>query len=589
MELYSGGGKRKKTKKAKSGVGTGAKLAVAICAIAVAGIAAGSAMGVAAINRIDTVFPNVSLDGTEIGGMSDVELAKTLYSQNYESAVGNSVKVELPLDFTLDIAADEVCTETKVEDVVNMVMDACHEGSSLEVARRYIQCRLKGMELYSGRGLSVDSAAVKAKVENTAREVNLSLMKSDLTVGEDSIRFTKGASSVTIDTDEICSLVENAFQTGNYDTIVYDGQINAGDELDLDGVYEKIFSEPQDAYYDPETDSIVPEVRGVSFDMIAARNLWSKAQYGEEINIPLETTEPEVTEEMLSELLFRDCFCSKATSLYGSTSNRINNVTKAAASIDGMVLMPGEEFSYNDALGERTAENGYLTAGAYSGGETVQEYGGGICQVSSTLYYCAMHANLNITARCCHMFPVGYIPAGMDATVSWGGPEFKFVNDRDYPVRIVAYVEDNYVTVELWGTNVDGSYVEMTNGTTLVYDKEFTDVVIGYRAETYRNVYDKDGNLISRRLEAKSSYNYHPEDIQWPEESPEPTEEPTPEETPEPIETPEPEELPEPIEPSPEPEPAEPSDEPVDGPGETGEAHEPWLDAAEPTNPVEGT
>ena len=135
--------------------------------------------------------------------------------------------------------------------------------------------------------------------------------------------------------------------------------------------------------------------------------------------------------------------------------------------------------------------------------------------MSSTLYCCALYANLSITARTCHMFPVSYLPAGLDATVSWGGPEFKLVNSRSYPIKIVAYVQNGNVTVELWGTDVDGSYVEMLSSTSSTAN--------GYNAVTTRNVYAKDGTLISSKTEAYSSYSYHtsePEATAAPTESP---------------------------------------------------------------------
>ena len=174
---------------------------------------------------------------------------------------------------------------------------------------------------------------------------------------------------------------------------------------------------------------------------------------------------------------------------------------------------------------------------------------------------------------------MGYSPAGLDATVSWGGPEFKFVNNREYPIVIKAAVdrEANSVTVEIWGTDVDGSYVQMACSTWLVYDEEYEEVEIGYKAQSYRSVYAADGTLISRKGEAASYYHYHEEDIEWPEESPEPSEEPvppgetvnptepaeptapvepettpSPEQTPDPGETPAPTETPQPTEPVPE-------------------------------------
>ena len=170
------------------------------------------------------------------------------------------------------------------------------------------------------------------------------------------------------------------------------------------------------------------------------------------------------------------------------------------------------------------------------------EYGGGICQISSMTYHCALHANLKITDRTCHYFNVGYIQTGLDATVSWGGPEFKFVNNRDFPIKIEAYVKDDNsaVVMKIIGSDVDGSYVVMNVGTWLVYDQKYTDVAIGYKAFSTRHVYNADGTLRSSSDEALSYYHYHEEDIKWPEESPSPSPstEPTPTPTPTPEATP---------------------------------------------------
>ena len=204
-----------------------------------------------------------------------------------------------------------------------------------------------------------------------------------------------------------------------------------------------------------------------------------------------------MTQERLQQHLLADKLATKTTSLSGSSSNRITNVKLAAEKINGVILQPGQTFSYNDVVGQRTKANGFKEAGAYSNGQVVQEVGGGICQVSSTLYYCAMVSNLKINTRTCHYFPVAYIEPGMDAAVSWGGPEFKFTNNRDYPIEIKAYVQNGSVTVEIWGTDVDGSYVKMSY------------TANGLRATTYRMVYDKDGKQISHTLEANSTYHSH--------------------------------------------------------------------------------
>ena len=127
----------------------------------------------------------------------------------------------------------------------------------------------------------------------------------------------------------------------------------------------------------------------------------------------------------------------------------------------------------------------------------VQELGGGICQVSSTLYYSTLLANLKIDNRVCHYFGVSYLPTGLDATVSWKSPDFKFTNNREYPVKLETEVNtgNNTLTVRILGTDVDGSYVKMTYASWLVYNNaKYPDVATGYKAATYRWVYDKDGN-----------------------------------------------------------------------------------------------
>ena len=150
-------------------------------------------------------------------------------------------------------------------------------------------------------------------------------------------------------------------------------------------LYDSIFLEPVDAVYDPETDTIIDSVTGVSFDLADAENKLEAAQIGETVIIPLIFTEPEMNTETLQELLFRDVLSERRTYVSG-TSNRIHNVGLATEAVNETILMPGDEFSYNETLGERTAEKGYREAGAYVSGEVVQEIGGGICQVSSTLY-----------------------------------------------------------------------------------------------------------------------------------------------------------------------------------------------------------
>ena len=232
-------------------------------------------------------------------------------------------------------------------------------------------------------------------------------------------------------------------------------------------------------------------------------------------------TEPEVTTQKLEATLFRDVLGSCTTSVSGS-SNRLSNVKLAASMCNGTILLPGEEFSYNDATGPRTLEKGFLPAPSYVGGKSTDEVGGGICQTSSTIYYAALNANLKIVERHNHMFAVGYVPDGMDATVWYGASDFRFENDTEYPIKIVTEYKNSRLTVRIYGTKTDDLTVKMTNkelsstAWTTIYKvdaslpagttKEEQSPYRGRVVEAYRNVYDGEGNLVSSTLESKNTY-----------------------------------------------------------------------------------
>lgn len=513
--------------------GNGGKIAVIVFVCVVALLLAGAAGFGVYVSGSDTIYPKVSVNGTDVGGMTAAEAASALEAAGWGEGE-KTVTVELPLEHTLTVNAADVGAELTAQEAADRAFDYCHGGTIIENVMAYVRCLVSGAEVEIKA--EVDEAALADIVREEVTQVKSGLMTSGVEIKGDTLEVVKGASAVEIDESELMSLVKTALEDMKYGPLDYEVEVNASVELDIDELYNSICCEAKDAYYDKEKKEVVESVTGVDFNKAEAQKLWDAAELGETVEIPLELTEPERTTEYVESRLFADDLGETVTtSLAGSTQNRITNVQLAAASIDGIILAPGEQFSYNDALGERTTERGYKAAGAYSGGQVVQEVGGGICQVSSTLYYAALLANLQIDVRTCHYFPVGYLPAGLDATVSWGGPEFKFTNNRDWPIKIEASVDTakNTVSVHIVGTDEDGSYVQMTYATWLVYgNSEYPETATGYKAATYRSVFDKNGNLLSKELEAYSEYHYHEEDIVYQTPTPSPTPEPTPTEPP---------------------------------------------------------
>jgi len=319
--------------------------------------------------------------------------------------------------------------------------------------------------------------------------------------------------------------------------------IIAPDALDVTAIYQQICTEPRDAKMDMQTFEVSPHLHGYAFQQQELEALLSAAEYGETVSISMYTTAPEVTAKSLKDVLFRDelgSYKAVSESLYG----RDINLKLSCQAINGIVLMPGDIFAYDATLGERTPEKGYQQAAGYVGMETIQTYGGGICQASSALYYSALIADLDIIQRHSHTFISSYMPFGMDATVSWKGPDLKIRNNTDYPIRIEAEASAGTVIVRLMGTDTKDYYVKMEYEVdkTVPYETVYEelppdnpegykdgDVIItpytGYTITTYKCKYDKETNaLLSREKEVTSVYEARNEVICKIIEATEPTE-----------------------------------------------------------------
>lgn len=202
---------------------------------------------------------------------------------------------------------------------------------------------------------------------------------------------------------------------------------------------------------------------GIDFDIdeaekIIADNLKNSHEYF----IPLTITEPEMTTDELDKSLFGDCLGTYTTKYNAGEIGRTKNVTLAAKAINNIVLEKGQVFSYNGIVGERSTARGYAGAKVYANGEVVEGLGGGICQVSSTLYNAVLYADLEIVSRTCHSLPVAYVPLGRDATVAYGSIDFKFKNQYDAPVKVSSSVGGGVLTISIYGKKTSDKTVEIS-------------------------------------------------------------------------------------------------------------------------------
>lgn len=498
-----------------------------IVAVVVAALCVVLLAGSLIVANRDTIFPKVTVNGTDVAGMTQEQAAEAIRTAGWDDPDAAVLTIVFPGEETFAVSARETGFTATADEAAQAAWEYGRSGNILSNFFTYLRCAVSGKEMRDELSTGVDEAALRARVEAEIGELNLDLSEGNIEIDEEEsiLKIVKGASLITIDPEEVLSTILDALQQHQYGEVTFRMQSqDEADQVSMQELYDAVCTGPVSAGYDTETKELIEGKPGVEFDVDEAQRLWDAAAVGDTVRIPVTLTEPDLESV---DGLFGDKLATKTTSLSGSNYNRINNVKLAAQHIDGVILEPGDSFSYNQTVGQRTKANGFLEAGAYANGQVVQEVGGGICQVSSTLYYCTLVSNLKITSRTNHYFTVGYIEPGMDATVSWGGPDFQFKNNRTFPIKIRAYVSNGSLTVEIWGTDVDGSYAKM----------DYT--VSGLTATTYRSVYDKNGNLLSKTQEATSVYHTH--------ETPKPTPSPSPSATPTPTPSPVPTPTPDPI------------------------------------------
>lgn len=519
LDEGTGSKKENKPRKARSGKSK-TLLLVLVIVLSLALLALGG-MGVAGyiITAADTNFPNVYIDGIDAGSLTKAQTVELLQKQGWDERVDGELEVSIPGDvsFTLDFVT--AGAEHSAEQAAEAAYAYGRSRNILSNLFTYLKSYIVpvDVDMYEK---SLNEDYIRASMDRAFalmdRATNKPGHEIDLEQGR--LSMTKGAGEIKLDESLMYSAITQALKEGR-EELEFDTLSKTLVAPDFAKLYAELAVEPQDASFD-ENFEIIPEVVGCSFDVEAAKALWNEAKPGEEIVIPLQMTYPEVDSEALRSMLFRDRLGSQTTYYTWSSANRIGNIKLAVEKIDGLVMMPGDVFSFNGTVGQRTEEAGFRLAGAYNDGQVVEAIGGGICQVSSTLYCAQMYAQLKTSTRVNHYFKVDYLDYGMDATVSWKSPDYKFTNSREYPVKIVAYCDDenSALTIEIWGTDVDGSYVQLRHTATEVYDEEWTDTLIGYTVRGYRDIYDADGNWLNTVNEPGGVYYFHEEDIQWPAE-----------------------------------------------------------------------
>lgn len=443
------------------------------------------------------IVKGVKSNQIELAGLTKEEAVEKLNSilNNNEK----NVVVVKRGDVKKEIKLDDINGKFDVEDVVNKAYNLGRENDIVKDNYNTILIMIKGENLVAN--FSYDDELLTKKINELCLEIPDLATDSSYIIEDNKLIIKNSKSGVAIKTDEFKQELINAF-SGNIKEFELPVEHIEKKKIDIEAIHNEIYKEAVNAYYTTNPFKVYKEEYGRDFAITLdqAKKLLNEDKT--EYEIQLKNIKPSITVADLDSGAFPNVLSTFTTNYGTGDANRNANIALAAKSINSTVLMPGEVFSYNDLIGECSTKTGYKTATIYLNGKLSTGVGGGICQVSTTLYNAVLRANLEIVQRRNHSLGVTYVPAGQDAMVNIGTSDFKFKNNREYPIKVVAYVGTGSITCQIQGLKQDPEYEVKLESKTI----ESTETK--YKVETYKVLY-LNGKVVSRTWLSTDTYKRH--------------------------------------------------------------------------------
>lgn len=417
----------------------------------------------------DKIYKGITAGGVELHGKT-VEEAYNALVENFGE--------ELP---SISVTAGGKKVDILFTDVAEYdfmkTAEAAFENGRTNVFSSFATYVSPFVERKTSISTNVNEDALEEKLIELQNSVENGYLDTTYEISEDKLIVRTGHSGDAIDIlklkEDITKCLEQ-HEDAQIEAVISYKEFEAPD---VNKIYDNIHTEPSDAYFDKENNKIADHVDGYDFDKNVAKTVLASAKPDSEYEIPLKVIRANKTTEQLQQELFSDLLGTYSSNYTASNVNRSHNVALAASKFNGYIMMPGDVFSYNGVVGDRTVAAGYRNAAVYTANGVEDGIGGGICQVSSTLYNAVLKANLEIVSRTNHSYPVSYVPKGQDATVSMGAIDFLFKNSSENPIQIRTYVGGGVCTVSVYGKKTVPFNVEVisTIVSTKPYVVEYTD------------------------------------------------------------------------------------------------------------------
>ena len=447
------------------------------------------------------IVSGVSIKGVDVSNMSKSDAKYKL--DNYLSEVlPQEIKVKHG-DFEATLSTSQIAVEFDTKSATNQAFSIGRQGNIFENDFYVLSSMFGKTDI--NLNLKLDTDQLSKNLDEMSAQLPDKVTDSSYYIDENNLIVTPGKTGNVVDVETSIQNIKDAILSlSDLDQpIELAVKTQEPEKIDIEKVHTEIYKEPKDAYYTQDPFTVYPSENGLDFKVsIEEANNILGDQTADEYTIPLKVLYPNVTTNMIGSEAFPDLLSSFSTKYSVRATARTTNLKLAASKINGTVLMPGETFSYNKVVGARTIAAGYKEAPIYVSGEVVDGLGGGICQITSTLYNAVVYANLNVVERTNHQFVPSYVTASRDATVVYGSLDFKFKNNRNYPIKINCSVSGGIANFQIFGLRQNDDYdVEISS-----YETGRTATAI--YSEAYK-ILKKDGKVVNKQLLSKDTYKKH--------------------------------------------------------------------------------
>jgi len=453
---------------------------------------------VALINmNTNKIINKVSINNIDVSNNTKEEALEKIQNQLNDPESNKAILKHG--NITKEISIADINGKFDVETAVNTAYDLGRNKDIITNNYKTIATLIKGENI--NLSFKYDEESLSKKIDEISIELPDLATDSTYVINGNKLIIKNSKDGIQIKRDEFTQKLINAL-SGNEKTFEIPVERAERKEIDIEKIHKKIYKEPVNASYKTNPRQIIKEEDGIDFVLSIDEIKKILKEDKPEYEFELKKVKPKVTVSSLESEAFPDLLGTYTTTYGTADTGRNTNIALAAKSINSAVVMPGEVFSYNDLIGECSTRTGYQTSTIYLNGELSTGVGGGICQVSTTLYNAVLKANLEIVQRRNHSLGVTYVKPGHDAMVSIGSSDFKFKNNRNYPVRVVAYVGTGSVTCQIYGLKNSTEYeVQLETRTLEKTDKKL-------KVETYKVLY-LNGKVVSRTWLSTDTYKLH--------------------------------------------------------------------------------